>query len=838
MTTWRTPAGDQPAGAQSDAGNIRTTSLTNLGQPAPFGSAARALLAAGWSPIPLPAGAKFPPPAGFTGAAGVDVTADQLDAWLSDGWGGGNVAVRVPDHVIGLDVDAYDGHGGGKTLAGLEGRLGPLPAVARLTSRASTDRVSGIRFYRVPAGRRWVSGLPGIEIVQYAHRYAVTAPSLHPSGRVYRWADDPVTGGSGLPDGQVPAVDELPELPDAWVRDLDLGPRGDRRLASPQQVAELTEAMPDGDPCPAVQRRLDQLTDALQDAAGGLHDQMTRHVMALVRLGEQGHRGVPDALAEAQRQFLAALASGRDRSRARGAVAEFDRAVTGAVRKVAAEPTDEEHRRCCGTGNDSIEWDDDEDGALVIDLSTGEVLADNRVTAGGVDVDVAGTESSSDDDAEDPELAFWQSRPILTALRDFARARRVAPWSVFGSVLARAVASVSPSVVLPPTIGSHASLNLFVALCGVSGGGKTASASAATDFLSVRGGIDYLETAPGSGEGLISAYGFTKTEKGQRPTFVITRASVLFTVDEVQSIDALAARTASTLTAFLKTAAMGKRLATQNADPTRVRNLPDHSYRLAITAGVQPANAGMILGDSAGGFPQRWLWMPTYDPDMPDRRQRIPEPRPWNWRVPVEQVHIEDDGTIVFPADRTVLQLPDVAVEAILDAHYARNRPMDAPAGLGADLDGHAVLTRTKVAAVLALLDERGHQVTAEDWELAGTVMAVSDRTRDQIIALNAREARVEADHKAARVGRSAAIARDAETETRVVRSMGTIRRKLDRAAGAEVSGGQLRKALASNNRDLFQEAADRLVESGEVIAEEREVTGATVVFYRLRGKQ
>ena len=64
---------------------------------------------------------------------------------------------------------------------------------------------------------------------------------------------------------------------------------------------------------------------------------------------------------------------------------------------------------------------------------------------------------------------FWAARPELERLRQFARSRRVGPWAVLGHVLAISLSAIPPNVVLPPTIGDYASLNLFVALVGRSG---------------------------------------------------------------------------------------------------------------------------------------------------------------------------------------------------------------------------------------------------------------------------------------------------------------------------------------------------------------------------------
>src|SRR3712207_4800514 len=63
------------------------------------------------------------------------------------------------------------------------------------------------------------------------------------------------------------------------------------------------------------------------------------------------------------------------------------------------------------------------------------------------------------------------------------------------------------------------------------------------------------------------------------------------------------------------------------------------------------------------------------------------------------------------------------AIDTIEEAHWLRSR------GEGDPLDGHALYTRLKVAAALALLDKR-LEVTADDWRLSGRIMAQSDETR------------------------------------------------------------------------------------------------------------
>lgn len=167
----------------------------------------------GYQPIPLTPNKDEPkgtPPKGRTGYAGVPFTRSEL-ADLP--WRGKRVALRLPDDVVGVDVDAYNG--GTDSLAQLEADLGPLPPT--VMSHNGRGDGSGIRLYRVPRGSTFrTDPAAGIDMVQWFHRYVIAAPSTHPSGRVYAWhdiaADEPVD--------YPPEVGELPELPWRWVEKL------------------------------------------------------------------------------------------------------------------------------------------------------------------------------------------------------------------------------------------------------------------------------------------------------------------------------------------------------------------------------------------------------------------------------------------------------------------------------------------------------------------------------------------------------------------------------------------------------------------------------------------
>jgi hypothetical protein len=334
----RTPLSQDPPAVRPDSKQAETAV-----KGTPFHWAAALYLKAGWSPFPLPHKKKSPPPTGYTGYAGAYVTTDDAARWNKAG--GGNVGLRMPECVIGIDVDAYDGKSGGATFAEAEARLGALPPTWRSTAR-ETDLVSGIRYFRVPVGRQWADRLgDAVEVIHHGHRYAVAAPSVHPSGGVYGWFDP-----DGLPVVDViPDVSELPELPAAWVNELDRGDVGERPAKAPvkeSDVGNWLEGLRAGDSCPPVLDVLDGAEKAF--CKGSRHDAARGLVLRLVRLGEQGHTGTLAALDTLEAIWLNSL---DDREPGWG---EWERMVSGGVGVVLGDPTPDAKKGCCVP--------DDEDG--------------------------------------------------------------------------------------------------------------------------------------------------------------------------------------------------------------------------------------------------------------------------------------------------------------------------------------------------------------------------------------------------------------------------------------------------------------------------------------------
>ncbi|MBD8505530.1 hypothetical protein HT102_03365 [Hoyosella sp. G463] len=403
-------------------------------------------------------------------------------------------------------------------------------------------------------------------------------------------------------------------------------------------------------------------------------------------------------------------------------------------------------------------------------------------------------------DPDTLEEMFWSSRPELERIRGFAHARMAAPWAVLGCILARAAASIEPHVMLPAIVGTTASTNLFLALVGPSGGGKGAAEGAARDavqFLDPWGNpIDVDEFTIGSGEGIARTYRAPATDEDDTDEQGRTRA--LFTAPEVDTLAALGSRQGSTLLGELRKAWSGESLGFQNGQKHTRHVLPRHSYRLCLIVGVQPAKAGPIIGDADGGTPQRFVWLHVQDSRIPRRAPDAAIPGPLTVSLPR------------FSANDEHLVVPDEAREEITThRHAVVTGKADAN-----PLDGHALLTRLKVAAAFMVLAGRS-VVSAEDWHLAAILMHVSRRTRADVERELSEKSRAANRARAHLEAERNEIVEDKRHEANLNRAVGGIRRYLARHGASPRH--KVRTSLKKDVRDQFDDALWHLIDGGEV---------------------
>ena len=304
----------------------------------PYGQAAWSILQAGYSPIPLDLATKDGGiPTGYTGYDGRMASGADVQTWIEDR-PGDNVGARLPVNVLGLDVDANDGKVGAATLRSLTDKYGPLPRTWRVSSRfdGEYDGASGIRLFRLPdeyaakavdRSAGWVTGWESIDVVRFAHRFAVAPPSIHPGrGTAYRVLDES-TGELG---DELPNVADLPMLPDAWLPALLQGDEGRERRdkAGSQWWTE-------GRPCPIV---AEMVGKSLAEMESGRHDGAGAGIMRLTRLGERGHAGVRRAIDTLHGAFIEAVTeAGPGQRTAKKAEHEWKSWVAGTDARIEAD---------------------------------------------------------------------------------------------------------------------------------------------------------------------------------------------------------------------------------------------------------------------------------------------------------------------------------------------------------------------------------------------------------------------------------------------------------------------------------------------------------------------
>jgi hypothetical protein len=725
---------------------------------------------AGWHPVPLPRLAKYPPPNGLTGESGIDLTAPEVATTPWDG----NIGLRMPPDVIGLDIDAYGGKPGLVTFREMIGRLGPLPNT-RITHSGRNDN-SGIRFYRVPVGH-WLTKLPGIEIIQRSHRYAMVWPSTHPDGRQYGWWDQ----AEGGPTEDVPLVEDLPELPWPWIEELSRSERDDGtpgthpRPASADAVevflSEQVTAEAPGYPTTIA------AYFAEHHAAGfSRHDTMQHCLiwaMESCRAGLAPARHTVDALAEV---WVAAVDPDTRRMElwSTRRVTEWDAMLRHAVGKVNAKTADEVY--------------------AIHDKVVGMPVAPGTPAPKIADYQSGPVRSNLPNE-------FWQTRPCLRDLRIWAHSRGVSADGVYATVRARLCVLQPHTLRVDTGIASPVSLNSLLALIADSGGGKTTAAAEGRTLVPLDLRLDIYEGPIGSGEGVVESYfewvddvvnGKTRQVKKQVMTAVLLR------LDEGEALSRMAERAGSTIMPTLRSAYSGELIGQSNAGRESRRVLKPHEYRLVVVVSLQEKVAATLLADSLTGTPQRFVMFNANDPAIPDNPMAANLP----WK-----------GLTVLPTIQGTAHLMTVADSVKAEI---RTRYLDAKRGKEREpLDSHRDQNRIKEAAMLALLDGARTHIDEEDWRLAGMVLDTSDAIRRRVLDAKVRGDELAIVQRGAAQGHREAVA-ETVRERRLISELADriVLRVPDEGVGANVLERQL---TAKRTRHRFKPALEYAVSEGKL---------------------
>lgn len=565
-----------------------------------------------------------------------------------------NLGMRIPPDVVVLDVDSYKENGHANWLE-LDGPN--WPQTYRTSARGFDDGM-GHWFYLVPAGKD-IADLPsawgGIECLRTWHRYTMAPGSYNgDADAVYEMVDM----RSGAACDFMPETVDIPVMPEWMWEKLTTAKRS---FSTGSSRVRMTDE--DDDACAYV------ASIELPDwSEGSRYDAARDLAWHLIQLDHEGHRGANAALLSLRDSYITELENNPRRTGDRPD-AEFDRMVEQGRQK--STPRGFEQPCSC----DLAAWE-----------------------------------------AEPEKDPFWDTRPVLTEIREYARSKMVPPWAMLGAWLAFLAAEVPPSVRLPGYVGSESSLNFYVALVGHPSSGKSVAVGAARDagalFSHLLNGWTSRIGGLGSGEGVAKMYGQMKThkddltgEKKEQMEWVEPRR-VVFINDEIESIESVQSRGGNTLGPIFRTAWTGGDLSLSYSGEGKKIAIPAHSYRMCVITGAQPGAVDWLLREHDRGTPQRYLWAAAeggveytdFDHTLVPTLSLKPEVvNGWDLVVP-------------FPDDIRV---------------YVRKMRYLSANGLEGAPPQHSILQTMKVAALLALADWRT-EVNHEDWSLASRIVAHS----------------------------------------------------------------------------------------------------------------
>lgn len=413
---------------------------------------------------------------------------------------------------------------------------------------------------------------------------------------------------------------------------------------------------------------------------------------------------------------------------------------------------------------------------------------------------------------------FFDQTDTLRHIRDAAWSRLCSPSGVLALMLGRVLAEVPPSVVLPPVIGSAASLNLGIAIKSGSGGGKSTSVSVSAELLGMVG-MDQesqIERGVGSGEGLIDQFlqvEMVENAKGEmKPSnrqILADDPRCIVVCDEIEQMEAVGVgRSGSTLNSILRSALTGDALRTTNSRAGgRTRSVPKRTYRAVVILGVQPGRSDILLNERevSTGTPQRFLWCDAADPSRP-KDERPVWPGPLDWEPPEEWPE-----TVWYPEhirDEVITQR-----EAFLDGKVQAT-------------EGHSTLTRLKVAFALGVLHGET-KISDQWWSLAGELLNASRQIQADCYAVLSESADKREISRETRRAKAVAHATEIVGETRLARAAESVVGKLKKSPGAEFTWEKVKPAFRLRDG----------LEKEEILAEVRRTPGVKISEYEAQGR-
>jgi len=320
---------------------------------------------------------------------------------------------------------------------------------------------------------------------------------------------------------------------------------------------------------------------------------------------------------------------------------------------------------------------------------------------------------------------FWTATPWLEAIRAAAHGNGKCPEGLLGAVLSAYSVRVPSSIRVAPIVHGVASpLNLYVALCGPSGSGKSSTMAMAQQLCDAYDDESYhYGVNLRSGEGLVTeaiVKQVVKRGEPEPPPRYLLGLQVEF--DEGKTLAVQNDRSGATMVPYLTTAWSGQR--GKHVGGTKAagsEKFPADMVRVSLVLGVQYGVAGSLFtGDVESlGFPGRFLYFGMDNPGPKlkagEQRRVVPLILPRYYPGDASRAI----GEMVFPLE---------VQQEVLDWDYARSTVG------GLAIDGHRMLLRLRLACLLALMD-RFAQPEPLHWQLASEIEAHSLCTRSRVLA-------------------------------------------------------------------------------------------------------
>jgi Bifunctional DNA primase/polymerase, N-terminal len=361
---------------------------------------------------------------------------------------------------------------------------------------------------------------------------------------------------------------------------------------------------------------------------------------------------------------------------------------------------------------------------------------------------------------------FWAARPVLKHIQMAAHSRLVSADVMLHSLLTRLSALWPHQVRLDTGILSPASANLFTAVVGPTGAGKSAGVGLAKRLLGRPHWLaqdDYADDRPlGSGEGMSEVYmgqktvskldehgtpiqdtkGAVKTEKVRAQV----RHNALLHADEGEVLAKVMERQGATLGVELRRAWSGGTIGQSNGRSETTRVVEGGRYSMGLVIGFQLNTVQRLLtaDETTSGTTQRFLFCWALDPSIP--RERLPDPGPLSdvWPAPAAEgadpslVWLMPPGKGGSEVDLRPVTFDQGILDRLWEERWRRGTTMPEA---DEELGSQGPVTVVKLSALLAYLDGHRRHVTEEDWRLATMVWEASCRVRDYAIETGRRAA-------------------------------------------------------------------------------------------------